>query len=104
MFGPWRHYQPFIPVSVMQVKAGDYPEMRLKAWTSRVLTTFLSVCLQDLSNTAPNDQVDQELMLATVSLTKLSDWMLQIERTPRYMTRDHSNKLEELSWQSLDLL
>ena len=77
----------------------DYPELRLKAWTNRVLVSFLSVCLQDLCNTLPNDQVDQELMLATVSLTKMSDWLLQLERTPRYMTRQHAHDLENLSWQ-----
>lgn len=95
----WRHYQPFIPVTVLAVKPGEYPELRLKAWTSRILTTFLSICLQDLFNRLPNDRVDQELMLATVSLTKLSDWMLQLERTPRYMTQEQANQLENLSWQ-----
>lgn len=92
-----RHYQPFIPVSVLVVKDGEYPELRLKAYTSRVLTTFLALCLRDLCTS--NDVEDKELMMATVSMTKLSDWMLQLERTPRYMTRAHANQLEALSWE-----
>ena len=96
---PERHYQPFIPVSVLAVKAGDYPELRLKAWTSRVLTTFLSVCLQDLCKRVPNDKMDDELMLATVAMTKLSDWLLKLEMTPRYMTRVQANDLDRLAWE-----
>ena len=86
-------------MSILTVKPGDYPELRLKAWTSRVLTSFISVCLQDLCNRLPNDQVDQELMLATVALTKMSDWILLLERTPRYMTRQQATALEDLSWE-----
>jgi MFS superfamily sulfate permease-like transporter len=86
-------------VSVIAVKPGEYPELRLKAWTSRVLTTFLSVCLQELCKRLPGDNVDIELKLATVVLTKLSDWMLQVERTPRFMTRQQATDLQDLSWQ-----
>ena len=42
-------------------------------------TTFLSVCLHNLATSSPNDLVDQELQLATIAVTKLSDWMLQLE-------------------------
>lgn len=47
----------------------------------------------------PGDDVDIELKLATVAMTKLSDWMLQVERTPRYMTRQQAIDLQDLSWQ-----
>lgn len=100
-FQTWRHYQPFIPVTVLAVKPGEYPELRLKAFTSRVMTTFLSVCLQDLYSHVPNDQVDRELLLATVAVAKLSNWMLQLERTPRYMTRQQAIDLHDLSWEFL---
>ena len=43
-----RHYQPYIPVAILLVPPGEYPELRLKAWTSRVLSAFLSVAMQDM--------------------------------------------------------
>ena len=97
-----RHYQPYIPLSVIAVKPGDYPELRLKAWTSRLITAFLSVALQDLCNNE-NDQRDPELALATVATSKLAEWMLWIENCPRYMSQDQASTATRLSQEILGL-
>jgi len=91
-------------VSVIVAKAGDYPELRLKAWTSRVMTSFLCVALQDVSKTFTNDQRNQELALATAATTKLSEWLLAIERCPRYMSVEQSENLHQLAWEFLVVL
>lgn len=85
----------------MAVKAGEYPELRLKAWTSRVLTAYLAVSLHDLAQATPADQRDQELVLATTALAKLADWMLTVERYPRYLSAEQIVNLQRLCWESL---
>lgn len=84
----------------MAVKAGDYPELRLKAWTSRVLCSFLSVCLNELCSRLPNP--DEELMLANMTMAKLGAWMLAVERCPRYMSADQAHNVLGLCWEHLD--
>ena len=54
-------------------KAGDYPELPLKAWTSRVVTSFLCVALQDVSKRFANDERNHELALATPAKTNRSN-------------------------------
>ena len=98
---PCRHYQPFIPVSVIVAKAGEYPELRLKAWTSRVVTSFLCVALQDVSTQFTNEERNQELALATAATTKLSEWLLAIERCPRFMSVEQADNLHRLAWEFL---
>lgn len=75
--------------------------MRLKAWTSRVLTAFLAVCLNDLSSGYRSEQRDRELSLSTAALVSLADWMLTIERSPRLLTSVQANDLEEKAWRFL---
>lgn len=94
-----RHYQPYIPVSVMAVKPGEYPEMRLKAWTSRLLTAFLAVCLSDLCQQLPPHERDQELVLAAAVLAKMSEWMLAVERCPRLMTVQLAANVDRVCWE-----
>lgn len=96
---PWRHYQPYIPVTVMAVKAGEYPELRLKAWTSRVLTSFLAVCMKDLNERLAGQ--DEEVSMGAAAMVKLSDWMLSVERSPRLLSEDQANDLHLKSWRFL---
>ena len=78
-------YQPFIPVSAIVAKAGDYPELPLKAWTSRVVTSFLRVALQDvqyLYGLQMMNGIKSWHDMGTPAKTKLSEWLLAIEQCP----------------------
>ena len=93
-----RHYQPFIPTALIVVPAGEFPELRLKAWASRVVTAFVSVCLQDLS-AQHQGELPQLLAAATVACAKLAEWMLMVEKYPRLLTEQQANHLYNLGWE-----
>ena len=80
------------------MKAGEFPELRLKAWTSRVITSFLSVALQDLCAKFTNDSRDGELAMAASATAKLAEWMLAVERCPRYMTQEQTTNVHRIAW------
>lgn len=95
-----RHYQPHIPTALIVVAAGEYPELRLKAWTSRVITAFLAVCLGDLCQRFDDAERPVQLALAAASCMKLSEWMLMMERYPRFLTQQQADHLCQLCWES----
>ena len=101
---PCRHYQSFIPVSVVVAKVGDYPELPLKAWTSRVVTSFVCVALQDASKRFANDERKHELALAMPAKTNLSEWLLAIEQCPRYMSLEQADNVHRWAWEFLVVL
>jgi hypothetical protein len=82
------------------VPAGEYPELRLKAWTSRVLTAYLAIALQDVCSRFTNANRPAQLALATAACAKLAEWMLIIEKSPRYLTEDQANSIHRVSWES----
>ena len=94
-----RHYQPHIATAVIVVAAGEYPELRLKAWTSRVITAFLAVALQDACSKFTNAERPPQLAMAAMACVKLAEWMLMIERYPRYLTQEQADHLHRLSWE-----
>ena len=75
----------------------------MKAWTSRVITSFLSVALQDLCATFTNDTRDDELAMAASATAKLSDWLLAVERCPRYMTQEQTTNIYRIAWELLGI-
>ena len=68
-----RHYQPHIPTALIIVGAGEYPDLRLKAWTSRVVTAFLSVALQDVCKQVTDAERSPQLALAAAATAKLAE-------------------------------
>ena len=88
-------------MAVLAVKTGEYPELRLKAWTSRVLCAFLAVCLHEVCQQIPAAERDQELVLATAAMAKLADWMLLVERSPRLMSAEQVAKVDHVCWSLL---
>ena len=97
-----RHYQPYIPYAVLAVKPGEYPELRLKAWTSRVLTSFLSVAMQELVQSFPPEARPASLVLAAVAIHKLGKWMLHVERCGKILTEGEAVEMHKLAWEFLD--
>ena len=98
---PLRHYQPFIPTALLVVPAGDFPELRFKAWSSRVITAFVSVCLQDLSARYTSATRPPLLAAATMACAKLSEWMLLVEKYPRFLTEEQAEHLYNVGWETL---
>lgn len=96
-----RHYQPHIPTALLIVGAGEYPELRLKAWTSRVLTAYLSVALQELCQRFTDANRPLQLALAAASCGKMSEWLLLVERYPRYLSEVEAQHLHTVAWEFL---
>ena len=96
-----RHYQQFIPVSVLGISATDYLELKLKAWTNRVVISFLNVCMQDASSRlVPEGQVPERFALAAAACQKLDEWQLCVEMCKRYLTQEEAEYMWNLSLQS----
>ena len=96
-----RHYQPHIPPAVIIVPAGEYPELRLKAWTGRVISAFVAVALQDVSNRFVDTERPSQLALATMAAVKLAEWLLMIERYPRFLSQQQAEHLYRIAWEFL---
>ena len=91
-----RHYQQHIPVTVLGISNKDYPELKLKAWTNRIMSSFLAACLEQACAGFAVDAVPPRLALAAATMKKLSQWLLAVERAPRYLSQqeaDHMNNL-----------
>ena len=82
--------------------AGEYPELRLKAWTSRLITAFLAVALQDVCSQFTDADRPAQLTMATAACAKLSEWMLLLERYPKLLTQNQADHLYAVSWEILD--
>ncbi len=102
---PCRHYQQHIPVAVLGISRVDYPELKLKAWTNRVMTAFLAVCLQEAC-TKYSDPIPGRLALACAAVQKLSEWLLLLEMTKRYMSQTEADNIYKLAneWLSITSL
>lgn len=94
-------YQPYIPTALIIVPAGDFPELRLKAWASRIITAFLNVCLQDLCSRFTSDQRPGQLALAAAAFAKLAEWLLLVEQCPRYLSQVQADNIQRVSWEPL---
>jgi hypothetical protein len=94
-----RHYQHSFPVSLLGISSRDYPELKLKAYTNRVMTSFLAVCLQEACNKFEESERPPRLVLACASMQKLNEWLLRIEMTQRYMTQKEADDIYNLCFE-----
>ena len=85
------------------VSAGEYPELRLKAWATRVMTGYLAVAIEDVSRQFSDAERPSQLAMATVATRKIAEWQLLLENTPRYMTQERADQLMALAWELLGL-
>lgn len=98
-----RRYQQHIPVAVLGISSVDYPELKLKAWTNRVMTAFLAVCLQEAC-TKYSDPIPGRLALACAAAHKLSEWLLRVEMTKRYMSQEEADGIYKLACEWLGII
>ena len=68
------------------------------------MTSFLAVCLQEACDKVEESERSHRLVLACASLQKLSEWLLVIEMTKRYMTQKEADDIYNLCCGRLNLV
>ena len=93
-----RHYQQYIPISVLGISATDYPALSLKAWTNRIVTSVLNACMQDACS---RFETTERFVLAASACQKLDEWQLCVELGKRYLGQAEANHMWNLSMECL---
>ena len=93
--------QTFIGAGHLHVE--DWAELSMKAYTTRVFTTYMSVCLRALI-TSPAFQAtaDVDLQLICLATQQLSNWMLDLETKPLELSQQQADSLYDAGMTSLD--
>ncbi len=94
---PARHYQHPICAALILVKDGEYPELRIKAYASRVLVTFLQHKVANLATAlreqSDDNTIDPNVVLANGVLSSMCNWLLMLERANRYLSRAEADAI-----------
>ncbi len=81
----------------------DFAELTMKAYTSRVFTAYMAVCLRTLiTNPAVDASADTDLQLICLATGQLANWMLDLETKPLELSVEQANSLYSGSMASLD--
>ncbi len=98
-----RRYQRPICAALITVKAGEFPELRIKAYAGRVLLSFLQHKCAQLVNSqrAAGTDIDQVLLMIHYALVSLCDWFLKVETAQRYLS---ATEAEDIWAESMRLL
>ena len=67
------------------------------------MVSFLAVCLQEACNKFDNATRPNNLALACAAFQKMSEWLLLIEMTPRYMSQEEADHIYKLGCKRLTL-
>lgn len=70
-------------------------ELRLKAYGSRIMISFLAICLRAVCNARDPSEHTEELRLCTLLMTQLSNWSLDLEMCPIDLSPDQAQRLYE---------
>ena len=70
-------------------------ELRLKAFETRLMTTFLAICLRSVWASVDATQRTVELELCTVLATQASNWSLDMEQCPIDLDFEQASRLYE---------
>eukprot|EP00435_Cladocopium_sp_Y103_P010676 s1111_g2.t1 len=104
--GEFKHYQPPICSALLLVKPGEYPELRIKAYASRVLLSYLQFMVAQCI-TERHDAgiaIDPELLLIHGVLTSMCIWFSKVEQANRYLTQQEADDIWDTSLLRLVLL
>lgn len=98
-----RHYQHTICTALILVKEGEYPELRIKAYASRVLLGFLQQKVAQLVNQqhASNAAVPEPLLMVHGALKEMSQWFKLIESAQRYLSTTEAEEIWAVSMRFL---
>ena len=101
LLGPWRHYQPPICAALLLVKPGEFPELRIKAYSSRLLLSFLQFTVSHLINEQHGAgdcvPIGRELLLIHGTLTAICSWFSKVEQANRYLTQQEADDIWDTS-------
>ena len=87
---PSRHAAQFITIGHFDAIPG---ELRLKAYGTRIMISFLAVCLRSLCEQLDASQQTDELRLCSLMMTQLSNWNLDLENCPIDLTEEQAERL-----------
>ena len=98
-----RHYQQPICAALIQVKDGDFPELRIKAYAGRVLIAFLQEKIAELirSQHSSGTVINEVVLMVHSTLSLLCKWFLLVENAGRYLSADEANEIWSTSLQFL---
>lgn len=86
------HSQPWITKGHLNLT--DYAELRLKAFASRIMTSFLAVVLTNLQREKSCvGQSSVDLDLVALATTQFSNWSLLVEEYPHALSNEQADKL-----------
>ena len=86
--------------ALLTVKAGEYLELRIKAYAGRVLWAHLQVRIAQLIHAF--ERPPSKLILVNAMLSELCAWMLKLETYPRYLSEEAATDLWDTSIRPLD--
>ena len=81
---------PFITTGHFDLNPG---ELRLKAYESRVMNTFLAVCLRSVWVSSTESQRSVELQLCLLLASQMSNWSAALEQSPIDLSREQALRL-----------
>ena len=73
-------------------------ELRLKAYGSRIMISFLAICLRALSI---SHRPSESLQLCYLMMTRLSNWCLDLETYPIELSPEQAQHLYDTGKESL---
>ena len=88
-----RHYQHYICAALLTVKAGEFPELRIKAYAGRVLLAYLQSVVADLVNSYSLAAVPEDLLLVHGVLSEICRWFILVEQAGRYLSKQQADEI-----------
>lgn len=95
------HGQPIITKGHLHVE--DFAELRLKAYSSRIMTAFLAVVLKGLyQERTEAGEASPDLALVTTATAQLANWSLCLEQAPYKLSDREAQTLFDQGMEPLD--
>ena len=90
---------------MMHISQTQPPELKLKAYHARLMIPFLTVCCQaQLDRSCQGGAghgADPELVLCLACCAALSNWHLELERMPRYLSAQEGDEIFRMAFKFL---
>ena len=100
----WRYAAQFITTGHFDAVGG---ELKLEAYGTRIMISFLAICLRTACDARDPSQQSEELKLCTLMMTQLSNWSLDLEMCPIDLSQEQGDRLYDtgmeylIQWQNV---
>ena len=94
----WRYAAQYITTGHFDAAAG---ELKLKAYGTRIMISFLAICLRTACDARDPSQQSEELRLCTLMMTQLSNWSLDVEMCPIDLSQEQADRLYDTGMEFL---